>query len=249
MDEWKLQPARDLGMSVKDRARSLQREDGLLETGIHVAWWWAVRGWLAAWHRLKIVNAARLPVSPPLVLVANHSSHLDALVLAAALPRRLRHRTFPIAAGDTFFETPAVAAFAALALNALPMWRKNCGPHALQQLRERLIGEPCGYILFPEGTRTRDGRMNRFKSGIGMLVANTDVPVVPCALSGCFEAWPPHGGFPRPKRIAIKIGDPISFANVSNDRAGWETIAHALEEHCRRLKNQCSNGIHSRVPE
>ena len=90
--------------------------------------------------------------------------------------------------GDTFFQTPIMRAFAAGAMNALPLWRKNAGRHAMEDLRQRLIGEPCGYILFPEGTRSRDGAMKRFKAGVGMLVNGTRVPVIPCHIEGTHRA-------------------------------------------------------------
>src|SRR6202012_4552083 len=114
-----------------------------------------------------------LPTEMPFVLVANHSSHLDALVMGSMLPTKFRNAVFPIAAGVFFFETPVMTAFSAWMMNALPMWRKNAGRHAMQQLRERLVGEPCGYILFPEGTRTRTGEIGAFHAGIGILVAGT----------------------------------------------------------------------------
>src|SRR5437763_7255516 len=142
MQEWNLQPARDLGMPPGERLRSLQRESGLISTGLHIAWWSVIRGYLAVWHRLAISGQQHIPAQPPFVLVGNHTSHLDALVLAAPLPWRLRDRIFPIAAGDVFFQTPLASAFAAGMLNALPMWRKKCGPHALEELRRRLLEEP-----------------------------------------------------------------------------------------------------------
>jgi 1-acyl-sn-glycerol-3-phosphate acyltransferase len=73
----------------------------------------------------------------------------------------------------------------------LPMWRKNCGSHALADLKQRLVEEPCGLILFPEGKRSRDGSLGPFKPGLGMLIASTNVPVVPCHVSGAFQAFPP----------------------------------------------------------
>ena len=115
-----------------------------------------MRAYLQFYHRLRVEGAEHLPARPSFVMVANHTSHLDAITLAAALPWRLRRFAFPIAAGDVFFETPAVALFSAMMLNALPMWRKSCGSHAMQQLRERLVSEPIIYVLFPEGTRSRD---------------------------------------------------------------------------------------------
>jgi 1-acyl-sn-glycerol-3-phosphate acyltransferase len=235
MQKWDLQPARDLGMPASERLRSLQRESGLVSTGLHLAWWSLVRGYLAVWHRLAIWGQENIPVQPPFVLVANHTSHLDALVLAAPLPWRLRDRIFPIAAGDVFFQTPLVSAFAVGMLNALPMWRRKCGPHALEKLRQRLLEEPCSYILFPEGTRSRDGQLSPFKPGLGMLVAQTNVPVVPCYLDGCYQALTPNQRWPRPRRIRLHIGDPLTFAAVANNREGWLHIATTTEQRVKAL--------------
>jgi 1-acyl-sn-glycerol-3-phosphate acyltransferase len=235
VEQWDLQPAHDLGLPPGQRLRSLQRESGLMSTGMHLAWWTLVRGYLAAWHRLAISGRQHLPKEPPFVLVANHASHLDAFVLAAPLSWRLRDRVYPIAAGDVFFETPLTTAFAAGMLNALPMWRKKCGPHALQQLRQRLLEEPAIYILFPEGARSRDGSMLPFKAGLGMLVAETNVPVVPCYLEGCFDALRPEEKWPRRCPIHLYMGAPQVFDSAKNDRAGWLHIAAETEAAVRRL--------------
>ncbi|MCA9296848.1 MAG: 1-acyl-sn-glycerol-3-phosphate acyltransferase [Phycisphaerales bacterium] len=164
-------------------------------------------------------------MAPPFIMVANHTSHLDAVSLASALPIRLRDQVLPLAAGDTFFETPVLAAFAAGAMNALPLWRAHAGRHALNDLRRRLLDEPCAYILFPEGTRSRDGTMGSFKSGLGMLVAETDVPVIPCYLDGAYAALPPKKHVPRPKKLHLRIGTPVRFPHVENCRAGWNIVA------------------------
>lgn len=94
--------------------------------------------------------------------------------------------------------------------------------------------EPCGYVLFPEGTRTRTGATARFKRGVGMLVAGTHVPVVPCRLRGTFEAWPPHRRLPRPGKITLTVGPPLHFADVRNDPDGWIRVAADLESAVRR---------------
>ena len=168
-------------------------------------------------------------------LLGAEAGDLDALVLASPLNWRIRDRIFPIAAGDVFFETPMLTTFAAFFLNALPIWRKKCGAHTLQRLRQRLIEEPCAYILFPEGTRSRDGSMVEFKPGLGMLVANTAVPVVPCYLEGCFEALGPGHKWPRRRRIRLYVGAPLDFSNVASNREGWTHIAKEAYTHVRRL--------------
>src|SRR6185369_11630490 len=190
MPDWSYKPAADAGLPLGERARSLRRESGLIETIGHVCWWSVVRVYLRLWHRLSLRGLEHVPREPPFVLVANHSSHLDALALGAPLPWRLRDRLFPIAAGDTFFEVPAVSLLAAGLINALSLWREKCGPKALLELRRRLVEEPCAYILFPEGTRSRDGTMAGFKAGMGMIVAGTEAPVVPCYIEGAFAALP-----------------------------------------------------------
>jgi 1-acyl-sn-glycerol-3-phosphate acyltransferase len=229
MEDWQYKPAGDHGLKPKESLRSLKRETGLVGTLTQGAWRLAVRTYLRGYHRLRVEGIHHLPAKAPFVMVANHTSHLDAITLAAALPWNLRQSAFPIAAGDVFFETPAVALFSAMMLNALPMWRKSCGPHAMKQLRERLIGDPAIYILFPEGTRSRDGNMGRFKPGLGMLVAASEIPVVPCYLHGAFAACPPDRKLPIPLPLHLRIGPALRFSDLGNDRPGWQEIASRLE--------------------
>jgi 1-acyl-sn-glycerol-3-phosphate acyltransferase len=228
MNSWTMQPANDLELAESARWTSLNRESGLVSTLLHGATWGMIKSYLGLYHRLRIEGIENIPEKPPFVLVSNHTSHLDALVLGAVMPGQLRDRVFPIAAGDVFFCSAWRSAFAAKLLNALPMWRKRCGAHALQELRRRLLDEPCAYILFPEGCRSRNGRTQPFKNGIGMLVASADVPVVPCHIDGAFESLPPGRWAPVPRSITLRIGAPLRFDSVENDRLGWEQIAGTL---------------------
>jgi 1-acyl-sn-glycerol-3-phosphate acyltransferase len=77
-----------------------------------------------------------------------------------------------------------------------------------------------------------------FKHGLGMLVAGTNVPVVPCGLVGTFEALPPHRNFPRPVAITLAIGDPLQFPSTANDRTGWSEVAASVESRVRDLAGQ-----------
>jgi 1-acyl-sn-glycerol-3-phosphate acyltransferase len=235
MEEWQLQPARDLALRGMARYRSPHRESGLVESGLRLLWWGGVRWWLRLWNGLRVHGSANLPAEGPFVLVANHASHLDALVLGAALPLHLRDSLSPLAAGDVFFERVPVAAFATAALNALPVWRRRAGKQGLVDLRQRLVEGASVYVLFPEGGRTRDGRLMRFKPGIGMLVAGTPVPVVPCYLKGTFEALPANRVVPRPHRITLWVGQPRAYPDVPNERAGWDRITADLDGAVREL--------------
>jgi 1-acyl-sn-glycerol-3-phosphate acyltransferase len=235
MEPWNLEPAHDTGLTPSERFRSVRRESGLLESLTHHACFSLIRSYFAIAHRLTIVGREKLPMHGPFVLAANHCSHLDALALGAALTPRHRERAFPIAAGDVFFQTKATSTFSAIVLNALPMWRKNCGPHALADLRRKLQEERAIFIIFPEGGRSRNGSMMPFKHGLGMLVAETNVPVVPCGLIGTFEALPPERNIPRPVAIKLTIGDPVQFPLTTNDRTGWSEVARSVESRVRDL--------------
>jgi 1-acyl-sn-glycerol-3-phosphate acyltransferase len=110
MEDWKLEPAHDLGLRGMARYRSTRREGGLIESTVRLAWWALLRGVFRTWNRLQVCGREHLPSRPPFILVANHASHLDALVLTAALPLRWRDQTFPMAASDVFFEIHPLAA-------------------------------------------------------------------------------------------------------------------------------------------
>ena len=234
-DEWTYEPAHDLGLSPRDRSRSLKRESGLLQTAGHFLWGVFTRAYFRVWHRLQVIGREHLPLRPPFVLIGNHASHLDALLLATPLPLTIRDRVFPLAAGDVFFEKTTTALFAMSLLNALPLWRRKCTPHALAELRARLVKEPCAFILFPEGGRSRDGAMMAFKPGLGMLVAGMEVPVVPCHIAGAFAALPPNCRLPRPHKIVLRIGPALHFGHLANDRAGWEEAARCCEATVQEL--------------
>lgn len=227
--DWSYQPARDLGLGEVERFRSVSREPGLVSTTAHTLAGLGLSAYFRTYHRLRVEGRGRFPARPPFVVVANHASHLDALVLAAAAPRRVRVSTYPIAAGDVFFETIASSALSGVFLNALPLWRKRVTRHALDDLRERLVAGDCSYILFPEGGRSRDGGPLPFKSGIGHLVAGTRVPVVPCHIEGAFRAYPPGARMPRPAGLRVRVGEPIVFETTANERKGWQEVAETLK--------------------
>jgi 1-acyl-sn-glycerol-3-phosphate acyltransferase len=77
--------------------------------------------------------------------------------------------------------------------------------------------------------------MMPFKHGLGMLVAETNVPVVPCSLIGTFDALPPNRQVPRPVRIKLVIGEALNFAAIANNREGWTQVAQSVESSVRSL--------------
>jgi 1-acyl-sn-glycerol-3-phosphate acyltransferase len=220
---WHYEPAPDLDRSLIERLRRFPREPDFTVYGLRSLVALALRGWLGVYHRLDISGRGHLPKDGSFVMVANHSSHLDTLCLLAALPLRKLHRAFPAAAQDYFFVSMPRLALATVVVNALPFGRHTRIRQSLELCRHLLANPGNILILFPEGTRTPDGKIGEFKPGIGLLVAGTDLPIVPCHLAGAFEAWPKGKRFPRPGRLRLRIGAARKYACLP---AGKESAEH-----------------------
>jgi 1-acyl-sn-glycerol-3-phosphate acyltransferase len=227
---WQYEPAPDLDKSLAERLRQFPREPDLTVYGLRSLVALVLRGWLRFYHRLEIIGRENLPTQVSCVMVANHTSHLDTLCLLAAMPLHKLHRTFPAAAQDYFFVSVPRLAIAAVVVNALPFGRQKHIRHSLEMCRELLANPGNVLILFPEGTRTVTGRMGEFKPGIGLLVAGTELPVIPCHLSGGFEAWPKGKWIPRPRKLVLRIGPPQIFSGLSAGKAAAEQVCADLQK-------------------
>ena len=97
MDEWTIRPAHDLTQSGLTRYRNARREHGLFSGILRVGWWTAIRQMLRFVNRLEVMGRENLPKAGPMVLVANHASHFDTLVVGAALTIAQRDRLHPLA--------------------------------------------------------------------------------------------------------------------------------------------------------
>lgn len=220
-----------VGPSLKERLNRVDRTpepwiDGL--RSLSQGW---TRQALTGLFDFEVVGREHLPTDRSFVMVSNHSSHLDAPCLQAALPWSLRHRTFAAAAADYFFDHTAGALAAVVGVNAVPFDRQGGGAESLQQCRDLLQGpEPTVLVIFPEGTRSPDGELGRFRSGVGRLVAGTDVPVVPCRLDGAFQALPKGARRPRPAKLRLHIGEAVTGPADGEDRAAVQTFVEGLRE-------------------
>ena len=226
---WRYQPAEDLDQSLTDRLRNFPRKPDMFVYGARATAALAIRGWLRVYHRLEIIGRENLPADRSFVLVANHASHLDTVVLQAALPLAKLHRTFSAAACDYFFESLPLIWVAAVIANALPFSRHTKARQSLGVCAALLQTPGNVLILFPEGTRTGTGSLGRFKPGIGLLLAGRDIPVVPCFLQGAFNAWPRSKSIPRPGKLTLRIGIPRTYAALGSGKEDALAVAADLE--------------------
>ena len=146
---------------------------------------------------------------PPVMFVSNHSSHLDAPLVLCSLPKEWRERTATAAAADYFFDVWWRSASTALVFNAIPIER--AGATRSVSTASRLVREGWSLLVFPEGTRSKDGWLGRFRTGAARLCLEHGIPAVPVAIRGSFAAMPRGRGWPTKGRlpISVRFGEPI----------------------------------------
>lgn len=172
---------------------------------IYRAAWQAMRMVAATWFNWRVLGVKNVPREGPVILAANHISFADPPIIGCAVPRAISYL-----ARDTLFEQPGLG-WLIRQLNAVPVDRDGAGAAGLKAILDRLKAGG-GIILFPEGTRSRDGRLQPARSGVGLTVIKSDALVVPVRLFGMFEAWPRTRAFPRPGRVTVKFGAPLDFS-------------------------------------
>ena len=147
-------------------------------------------------------------VEPPVLFVANHSSHFDTPLILCSLPVQWRRRTAVAAAADYFFDTWWRASGSAIVFNTFPIERRG---GSLSSTPGDLLREGWNVVVYPEGTRSADGWVGRFRMGAAWLAAEHDAPVVPVTIRGSYAAMPRGRGWPLPGRppVAVRFGPPI----------------------------------------
>lgn len=163
--------------------------------------------------RPKVIGREHLdPIEGPVIVTANHASHLDTAILLSALPPRRRHRTVVAAAADYFFDTTAKGAVSAFGLGAIPMERNKVNRRSAEAAAE-LIGEGWSLVIFPEGGRTPDGWGDEFKGGAAYLAKRCGVPVLPVHIKGSRAILPKSTDAVRarlkPGETEVRIGDAL----------------------------------------
>ncbi|HTY87801.1 MAG TPA: lysophospholipid acyltransferase family protein [Candidatus Acidoferrum sp.] len=170
-------------------------------------------GWLGfrALYRFyfgwQVFNAERVPETGGVILASNHASFLDPPLVGSGL-----HRGINYLARESLFRFPGMGALLR-SWQSVPVDRDGGGAAGLKAILDRLL-DGGGIILFPEGTRTWDGKLQPARSGIGLVVIKSNAPVVPVRVFGTYEAYGRHIKIPRPRRVAVKYGRPMLFEKL-----------------------------------
>jgi len=153
--------------------------------------------------RIRGFGQNKIPDEGGVLMVANHQSYLDP-VLIGVCTRRALH---PMAR-DTLFKNH----FFAWLIRSIGAFAVRRGQFDMGAVREAIKRLRDGHVVlvFPEGTRTRDGSIAEFRPGITLISRRANAPILPVVIDGAYEAWPRHQAYPKPNQIFVMFGDLIS---------------------------------------
>jgi len=191
--------------------------------------------WLAG--GVEVIGAEKMPKDGPVIVASNHASFLDPILLGTYLPRMVsfmaRRNLF-----DHWLVGPVIRG-----LFAFPIHRDGDPREALRAFGQRL-GEGWPVIMFPEGTRTRTGKLAELKTGVGMISTRNHAPVLPVYVWGSYQSWPRNAKFPRRQHFRIHLGDPVypdSFLAEGKKQA-QEKVVRTLDERLHLLEEDAWQG-------
>ncbi len=160
-----------------------------------------------------------------LIIISNHASHLDATSIAASIPRKHWFNLYIAAAKDYFFSNPVFTFFSQHCLGAIPIDRKDKKGEAVQLILTLLKDlDRMWLIIFPEGTRSKDGKVQEFKRGISIFAEKTQTPILFLYIDGNLKLWPKGAFFAKPGKLTVHIGPvqpPTDIEEVYKNYIAW----------------------------
>lgn len=172
------------------------------------------------YHRIECTGAEGVPRAGPLLVVANHASNLDPFALSYGMPRPVS-----FLAKRELFGIPVVG-YLLRQWGCFPIDREEADIGAAR-ISLAILRAGLALGLFPEGTRTRTGQLQSFKTGVAKIAVRARAPLLPVGLLGTFEALPPGALLPRPAKIRVRYGAPFELSAYYDRRMSEEEAAEA----------------------
>jgi long-chain acyl-CoA synthetase len=191
---------------------------------------------MRALFRLRVRGLNHVPKKGPFILTPNHVSYLDSLAVAAALPQRQLDRTY-FGGWTGIMFAHALMRIVSRAVRVIPIDPKG-GPLSSVAFAVAALKQGYNLVWFAEGERSPDGKLKRFRPGIGLVASAEPVPLVPIWIDGSYEALPTGRRIPRLHRITITFGQPIDPRALAPDaweKHSYRAIADALHKQVARL--------------
>jgi 1-acyl-sn-glycerol-3-phosphate acyltransferase len=178
-----------------------------------------VRAVSGLYFGLELRGVEHIPVHGPLVVVPNHQTFADPVLVTIPIRRRVYYMAW-----RRLFQIPLLGRFIRL-LRAFPVDLDARDPGAVREARRRLVDEDAVVMIFPEGGRSKDGTLGRFHMGAFRLAASLGVPALPVTIAGGHASWPPGRRLPRRGRITITYHPPLSIDTGADPRAAARDLA------------------------
>jgi 1-acyl-sn-glycerol-3-phosphate acyltransferase len=175
---------------------------------------------------MRVVHPERMVEDGPLILAVNHASYFDPPLAGICSRRAVYYLARKNLLSWPFFG-PLFPA-----MNVIPVERDGNDMSALREVI-RKIRDGNGVVLFPEGTRSRDGNLGPARGGLGFVIAKTGAPILPMRIFGSFEAFPRDAKLPRFRQITVSIGEPLHFAPeeiAACGREGYQKLSERVME-------------------
>ena len=187
-----------------------------------------LRGLRAIFAPTTVIGVEQLRADGgPVVVVANHASHADTMVIVTSLPGRTRRRMVVAAAADYFFTNSFTSALSALFIGAIPVDRDRVSRRTLEECH-RLLGQGWSLLIYPEGGRSADGTIGTFLPGAAWIARRAGVPVLPIRLDGTADVLPKGRTFPRRRPVSVVIGEPLTIKDGEDARSFNRRIEAAV---------------------
>jgi 1-acyl-sn-glycerol-3-phosphate acyltransferase len=190
-------------------------------------WQYTAQVMFSAFWGIRVFGRENVPKSGPALLLSNHQSYLDPVLCGVGLLRELDY-----IARDNLFQNRWFAWYIR-SLNAFPIQRDQADLAAVRTVIKRLRSGRA-VVLFPEATRTGDGRIRPIKGGFELIVRKANAPAVPVVIDGGFEAWPRTQLLPSLGCITVSYGKPITPEQAKNLRR--EELVELLNGRLREMQ-------------
>jgi len=198
--------------------------------------YWIVKNFfkflLIIYNRCSAKWLEKLPDNEKFIVACNHASNLDPLIVGCFFPRMLRY----LAKEELF--TGWFLGTCIRALGAVPVSRaSNASAAGALKGFMKLYHEGSDVLIFPEGGRTLDGKLQPLEAGVALIAAHEHAPILPVFIHGSFKAMPPGSAFVKPTKLRVTFGKPLRFSDeVYDSKAGRKIIMDSLTETFRQLE-------------
>ena len=184
------------------------------------------RFWFGAILRTKVIGAENIPKNGAFILAANHVSNWDPPFLGAFIDREVNYM-----GKEELFKNPVMAAICR-ALHVFPVKRGAADKTAIKTAIKILKDGKC-LGIFPEGTRSKTGKLDKAEAGVSLIAAMTKAPIIPAAIINTEKIFSREKFLPK---LAVVYGTPIKFSGSTKDKEALENFAQSLMKEIAKLK-------------